>query len=278
MKTVGEVLSASAAFLEDKKIDRPKRLAEELLAYALRIKRIDLYLQFDRPVEESELSLMRPWIKRLAIGEPLEYIMGEIEFFGCRIKVDRRVLIPRPETEIMVDLIAKRIGRPASVWDVCTGSGCIGIALKKKFPEFAVSLSDLSVDALALAKENAVLNGAEVELLQGDLLDPFKDRKADVVVVNPPYVSVNEYFSIDPSVRNFEPMAALVAGDRGTEFYERLAGALPGFLNPGARVFLEIGSKQGDAVQRIFSLPVWSKCERLADWSGKDRFIFLEIQ
>jgi release factor glutamine methyltransferase len=278
MKTVGEILSASAAFLENKKIDRPKRLAEEILAHALGLKRIDLYLQFDRPVEETELARMRPWIKRLTVGEPLEYILGEIEFFGCRIKVDRRVLIPRPETEILVDLIAKRIQCPASLWDVCAGSGCIGLSLKKKFPEIAVSLSDLSSDALALAAENAALNQAAVEILQGDLLEPFAGRKTDLVVVNPPYISESEYFSLDPSVREFEPKMALIGGERGTEFYERLQRDLPRFLNPGARVFLEIGSTQGDAVQRIFSSPIWEKLELLADWSGKDRFIFLEMQ
>jgi release factor glutamine methyltransferase len=278
MKTVGEILRASAAFLEKKKVDRSKRLAEELLAHALGIKRIDLYMQYDRPVVEDELARMRNWIKRIAAGEPLEYILGEVEFYGCRIKVDRRVLIPRQETEILVDSIAKRLGSAASIWDVCTGSGYIGIALKMKFPKVAVTLSDLSSEALDLAAENGALNGVELEILQGDLLEPFTGRKTDIVVVNPPYVSENEYFSLDPSVRDFEPKMALVGGERGTEFYERLARDLPSFLNPGGRVFLEIGAAQGDAVQRIFSSPVWGRLERHADWSGKERFIFLEIQ
>src|SRR6185295_5848250 len=111
---------------------------------------------------------------------------------------------------------------------------------------------------------------------QGDLLEPFKDRKTDIVVVNPPYVSENEYFSLDPSVRNFEPKMALDGGEKGTQFYQRLARDLPRFLNPRGRVFLEIGATQGDAVQRIFSTPIWSRLERHADWSGKERFIFLE--
>lgn len=278
MKSVGEILNASAEFLERKKIARPKRLAEELLAHALRVKRIDLYMQFDRLVEESELSQMRPWIKRLSEGEPIEYIIGEVEFFGCRIKVDPRVLIPRPETEILVDHISKRLKGASSVWDVCTGSGCIGIALKKKFPLISVSLADLSSEALTLASENAVLNDVKVECLLGDLMEPFNGRKTDAVVVNPPYVSVSEYLSLDPSVRNFEPKMALVGGDKGSEFYERLEKSLPGFLNPGAQVFLEIGFAQGDALQTIFSSPVWSKRECLPDWSGKDRFFFLEMQ
>ena len=229
MKTVGEILRATATFLEEKKVDRPKRLAEELLAFALGIKRIDLYMQFERPVVESELAQMRLWIKRVVSGEPLEYILGEVEFYGCRIKVDRRVLIPRPETEILVDSIVKRIGSPRSVWDVCAGSGYIGIALKKKFPEIAVTLSDLSSDALALAAENAALNGVDVEILQGDLLEPFMDRKTDIIVVNPPYVSENEYFSLDPSVRDFEPKMALVGGRKGPNFTRGWSVICPGF-------------------------------------------------
>lgn len=280
MKSVGEILSASASFLANKKVDRPRRLAEELLSHALKVKRIDLYMQFERPVDESELSLLRPWIKRLSEGEPLDYILGEVDFFGCRIRVDRRVLIPRPETEILVDHIAKFIAKYAisSLWDICTGSGCIGIALKKRFPFVAVTLSDQSEEALTLAAENAVLNETSVEILQGDLLEPLGERKTDLIVVNPPYVSVNEYFSLDPSVRDFEPKMALVAGERGTEFYERLEKDIPSHLNPGGRVFLEIGAVQGDAVQGIFSSPIWRKLERVADWSGKDRFFFLEMQ
>ena len=277
MKTVGEILNASTAFLLSKKVDRSRRLAEELLARALQMKRIDLYMQFDRPVVEKELEFIRIGIKRLIQGEPLEYILGEVEFYGCKIKVDRRVLIPRPETELLIDHIAKRL-RGSAAWDICTGSGYIGIALKKKFPHLSVTLSDLSADALALATENALLNQVDVEILQGDLTLPFRGRKADLVAVNPPYVSRNEYDSLDPSVRDFEPEMALVGGGRGTEFFERLASELPPFLNPGAQLFLEIGATQGQAVQNIFSSPIWRKRELHSDWSGKDRFFFLEIQ
>jgi len=278
MKSVGEILAATSSFLEKKKIERARRMAEELLAHALEVKRIDLYLQFDRPVEEEELSRIRPWVKRAAAREPIEYILGSIEFYGCKIRVDPRVLIPRPETEILVDWISKRIGRVGSAWDLCTGSGCIGIALKKRFPHIAVILSDLSPEALALARENSRLNGVDVELLQGDLFAPFEGRRGDLVVANPPYVSAKEYVSLDSSVREFEPRAALVGGERGIEFYERLGEELPRFLNPGAQVFLEIGSTQGDAVQKIFSSSLWTKRELSRDFSGKNRFFFLEMQ
>lgn len=279
MKTVGEILSASASFLQNKNVDRARRQAEELLSFVLKMKRIDLYLQFDRPLIESELILMRQFVKRLSEGEPLDYVLGEVEFYGCKYKVDRRALIPRPETEILIDFIARGIGSAfGGLWDLCTGTGYIGIALKKKCPALSVSLSDLSSEALSLAAENALLNGVDVELLHGDLLIPFRGRKADIITVNPPYISVKEYFTLDPSVRNFEPKMALVGGEKGTEFFERLADDLPSFLNPKGKVFLEIGSTQGDEMQKIFSSPVWVKREVHMDWSGKARFFFLEMQ
>ncbi len=279
MKTVQDIFQASSDFFKIKNIDRPRRLAEEILAHALKVKRIDLYLQWDRPLTEDEIAPLRTWVKRLSLGEPLEYITGLVEFYGCEIRVDARGLIPRPETEILVDHIVKQLDgekEPLALWDLCTGSGCIGIALKKKYPFMNVSLSDISSDALALAKENANHNGVDVSLLEGDLLTPFQGKKADVVVVNPPYISSKDYAALDLSVRDFEPQGALVGGEKGFEFYERLEMDLPSLLNPGARVFLEIGFNQGDDVNYIFKSPVWKMKRLVQDWSGKDRFFFLE--
>jgi len=280
MKSVSEILNVSANFLENKQIERPRRLAEELLAYVLQCKRIDLYLQYDRPLIEAELDLMRSLVKRCIHQEPLDYLIGEVDFFGCKIVVDKRVLIPRPETELLVDLIVKKIDplEEKILWDVCTGSGCIGIALKKRLPKMQISLSDFSKEALQLASENSRKNEVDLEICEGDLLQPFCGRKADFIVCNPPYVSVSEYFSLDASVKDFEPRMALVGGERGVEFYERLAKELPDFLTSGASVFLEIGSGQGDDVKKIFSSPVWASQQLYLDWSGKERFFFLEMQ
>lgn len=277
MKTVGEILKASTAYLEKNKGDRPRRSAEELLSHALRLKRLDLYLQYDRLLLEEELAFVRDGLKKLLQGQPLQYILGEIEFYGCQIRIDQRALIPRPETELLVDLIVKK--KPLGIaWDLCTGSGCIGIALKKTLPHLAVSLSDLSKDALSLAAENGKINGVEISLYEGDLLTPFFGKKANLVVCNPPYVSASEYCALDPSVRDFEPKIALVGGKEGTEFYERLETDLPRYLHPGAQIFLEIGTLQGQAVRKIFSSDLWVRQELLRDWSGKDRFFYVEKQ
>ncbi len=275
MKTIGEVLQLSALFLEERGVARARRLAEELLAFHLQTKRLELYMEFDKLVEEKELSAIRAPLKRLSKGEPIEYVLGEVEFAGCQIAVDPRVLIPRQETEILLEHILKK-GKGAVVWDLCTGSGCLGIAVKKARPETDVTLSDISLDALALAKINAESNGAKVNLIQGDLLAPFAGKKADIIICNPPYISTSEYFGLSPSVRDFEPKLALVGGDRGVEFYERLAAELPRFLNDGGQVFLEIGTGQGALLQKIFKGEVWARVETEKDWAGHDRFFFLE--
>lgn len=267
MKTIGEVIQLSTSYLEQRKVERARRTAEDLLSHVLQAKRMDLYLQFDKPVVESELELLRNLLKRCSQGEPFEYVVGQVEFFHCLIQVDSRVLIPRPETEILVEMLSKKL-KKGVVWDVCTGSGCIGIALKKACPELDVTLSDISTDALALAASNARLNEVEVEILQGDLLEPFKGKKADFIICNPPYISSGEFLHLDPSVRNFEPHLALVGGERGVEFYERLERDLP----PDANCFFEIGSGQGAQVNEIFGGKGTIHC----DWAGHPRFFFLE--
>jgi release factor glutamine methyltransferase len=280
MKTLGSVLQLSMQYLQDHKCAQPRRPVEELLGALLGLKRIELYMHFDRPLEEKELTAYRPWLARLAKGEPVEYILGEVEFYHCKIQLTPDVLIPRQETEILVDKICTRLSDTPhkQMWDVCCGSGCLGISLKKALPQLDVFLSDISSQALAVAKKNAEENGVEIQLLQGDLLEPFKGMKADFLICNPPYVSEGEYAVLDPSVRDFEPRTALVGGQTGLEFYERLARELPSYLNPGAKLFFELGTGQGEAIKGLFSAPCWKGAEIEKDWAGHDRFFFLEFE
>lgn len=278
MKSLGEVLRLSTHFLTEKKIESPRRLVEELLARCLKCKRIDLYLQFDRPMEEKELEELRVGVRRVSRHEPIEYVLGEIDFFGSVIEVDSRVLIPRQETEFLVDLIAKKITSQKNLWDVCTGSGCIGISLKKKFPEIEVFVSDISPEALELAQKNGKRNSVDINYFLGDLLTPFEGKKTDLFICNPPYVSSQEFLALDPSVLRFEPKLALVGGEEGLDFYKRLSEDLPRHMNPGGWVFLEIGDKQRMRVEEIFCSPVWGGRKWISDLSGKDRFFFLEKQ
>ncbi len=276
MKALGEVLKLSTQFLQDKKIEHPRRISERLLSYLLQCKRMDLYMRFDKPLVEEELLKLREWLKRVIAGEPLEYITGEVEFFGCVIKTDRRALIPRVETELLVERIAKNIHDQKVLWDVCTGSGCIGISVKKKFPSLEVVLSDISPDAITLAKENA--KDVDVQILEGDLFTPFAGKKADIIVCNPPYVSSKDVLKLDISVRDFEPKAALDGGEEGLDFYKRLSLEVHDHLKSGGHLYLEIGFSQGKRVQEIFKSPLWKESELIQDLSGKDRFFFLEKQ
>lgn len=282
MKTLGEVLQLSIKYLQDRGVLRPRRVAEELLQYLLKIDRLQLYMQFDKPLEEKELEAYRALLKRKGRGEPLEYLLEEISFFNCLIEVTSEVLIPRQETEILLDkaceIIRAQDYKGKVAWDLCSGSGCLGIGLKKALPELTVIISDLSTSAIEVAKKNIEKNRVEVSIFQGDLLEPFKGKKADFILCNPPYVSEEEYPSIDKEVRDFEPKMALVAQKQGLEFYERLARELPSYLNPQAKVFLEIGSSQGAAVLDLFCASCWKAKVVEKDWAGHDRFFFLEFQ
>jgi len=178
-----------------------------------------------------------------------------------------------------VDTVSKEIAdQSLVVWDICTGSGCIGVSLKKKNPKAHVVLSDISPAALAVAKQNAMHNEIDVECRLGDLLEPFTGQKADIIVCNPPYISTVEYLDLDSCVKDYEPKLALVGGDHGGEFYKKMEESLENFLRPGGKVFFEIGYRQGNWIFELFSKSVWKQKMVIKDWSGHDRFFFLEIE
>ncbi len=280
MKLLGEVLRLSIQYLQEKHVSSSRLVAEILLSYVLKINRMDLYVQFECPLEEKELSVFRVLLQRAARQEPVEYILGHVSFYGLDLSLTSDVLIPRQETEILVDRAAHILEqedlREKELWDLCTGSGCIGLSLKKKFPELQVTLSDLSTSAISVAENAARTHQLQVDFLQGDLLTPFEGKKAHYIFCNPPYISMQEYEELSVSVKKFEPKMALVGGSTGLEFYERLATQLPLHTHPGAKVFLEIGYLQGKDVDQIFSDSCWVSKRLEQDWSGKDRFFFLE--
>lgn len=276
MKTVSDILKISTDFLSQKGIASPRRQVEELLSHILKIPRIELYMQFDRPLVEAELDQLRGYIKLRAQRMPWQYIIGHVQFLGCTISLSQDVLIPRPETEILADMILKELpSTPVTIWDICCGSGCIGIALKKKRPDCTVILSDISPKAVEIARLNAQNNSTDVTLRQGDLCLPFRGEKADIIVCNPPYISEADYTTLDPEVREFEPKLALVGGKQGSDLYERLAQELPPHLNPNAKVYLEMGAGMGAQLKNLLVNAGWSSVDILTDWSSHDRFLRL---
>jgi len=252
----------------NKTVQEARRLGEDaldLLAHALGTTKNALLLS-------QEIILEPAWnnflllLERRNRGEPLQQILGYVDFFGCRIEITPDVLIPRQETELLAEFVVKNISPNKVLVDLCTGSGCLAIAIKKALPNLHVIGLDISKKALDIARKNADLNNVSVEFLEGDLLEPLQGRKFDYLVSNPPYVTEEEYLSLDPSVRLFEPRAALVGG---LEFYKRIASHLP-----LSKLFLEIGCTQGEAVKAIFG----GKGTILKDFAAHDRFFFLEIE
>ncbi len=280
MKLIKEVLAEIANVFRYHELSHSQRQAEDLLCEMLDCTRAQLYFDRQQQLSEEEERKAQFWMQRRLQGEPLAYLAGKVQFYGCLIEVSPAVLIPRPETEILVDKVATVLKQQnlqgKLLWDVCCGSGCIGIALKKKFPDLSVYLSDCSEEAIALTARNAKENEVDVICLKGDLLAPFKGSKAHYLVCNPPYISESEYAILDKEVKDYEPRLALVGGETGLEMYERLAHELPNYLFPKAQVWLEIGYRQGEAVQRVFQGSSWKKSWIENDWAGHNRFFFLE--
>jgi release factor glutamine methyltransferase len=246
VSTVRELLGRSREYLEQKGVPSPKLDAEYLLAHVLAVRRLELYLDHDRPLEPAEVDRLRELVRRRGKREPLAYVLGSWGFYGLELHCDARALVPRPETEILVErclVLLEGIAAPA-ILDVGTGTGAIALALAARLPGASVSAIDLSPDALALAAENAALNGLgeRVELLQGDLLAPVAGRRFDLVASNPPYVA--EGAAVDAEVSGYEPAMAVVAADAGRAILERLAADAPLALRPGGWLVVEVGEGQ----------------------------------
>lgn len=259
MKTLREVLK-----------ENPNR---EIISRVLGLHKLEFNLHLDRRITDREYEKICSYASR---EEPMGYLFPEMDFGSLTLTITKDVLIPRQETEILLEKIIHSISDVGELWDVCTGSGCLGLGIKKALPKLDVTLSDISEKSIEVARKNAKQNNVVVNFLVGDLLEPFVGRKADVVVCNPPYISEEEFHTLDPSVKNFEPKRALVSGKTGLEFYERLAKELPAHLNSGAKVFFEIGTGQGEKIQKLFCESHWKKVRYEPDWAGHDRFFFLE--
>lgn len=219
-------------------------------------------------------------LAELKRGVPLERLLKQVEFFGGVFEINSHVLIPRPETELMVDAIANVLRndqrKNISFLDLCTGSGCIGISLKNYHRSLQLFASDISQDALDCAKANAALLDVEGDFRLGDLLEPWFGFRFDFIVCNPPYISIEHFHQLDASVRNFDPMIALTDGQDGLSFYRALSKKIKDYLNPGGQFFTEIGYDQGVVVKEIFQGAGLKVVSIGQDYSGRDRWIHVE--
>ncbi|MDP9256860.1 MAG: peptide chain release factor N(5)-glutamine methyltransferase [Actinomycetota bacterium] len=246
MSTIRELLGPAREYLEGKGVPSPKLDAEYLLAHVLGVPRLELYLDHDRALEPAQVDSLRELVQRRGKREPLAYVLGSWSFYGLELHCDARALVPRPETEILVERclgLLEGLAAPAIV-DVGTGTGAIALALAARLPEASVTAIDVSPDALALASENAALNGLEerVELLHGDLLAPVAGRRFDLVASNPPYVAEGQ--AVDPEVSGYEPALAVYADHKGRAIHERLAAGARGALVAGGWLAVEVAEGQ----------------------------------
>ncbi|NQV42812.1 MAG: peptide chain release factor N(5)-glutamine methyltransferase [Candidatus Marinimicrobia bacterium] len=272
-----DIIKTSTEFLEKKGVPDARLDAEILLGNVLKKNRLELYLFFDRPMGREEMDLYREHIRRRGSREPLQHIVGETGFMNLILKTTPAALIPRPETEILVEkTLGLNVKPEARILDIGTGSGCIAIALAQSLEKAKVLGIDVSKEALALAKENAGLNQTQVAFQEIDILKtiPRIEQRFDIVVSNPPYISPDEKDQLQTEVAQFDPALALFDENDGLTFYRRFADILPDLLIPGGHFLFEFGgSPQEKSVLNIFMEGGFHDLEIIQDYNGDPRII-----
>lgn len=246
--------------------------ADLIISHITGIAREKILAYPDTPITDIQLQKMDALVEKRLRYYPMAYLLGFKEFYGLRFKVNEHVLIPRPETEHLVECVLKRAHNITSLLDICTGTGCIGITIKKMAPHINVTLSDISSEALKIAMENAetILGKNQVTVVQSDLFQNIKG-KFDAITANPPYISEDEYSGLTPDV-HWEPDLALKAGD-GLDFYRRISSEINTNISPAGWIFYEIGDKQKKPVVEINTANHYIFQECVTDYSGKDRIV-----
>jgi len=291
--TVLEVIQRSTEFLKNKGVDSPRLQTELLLAHLLGMARMKLYLNFERKLSETELDNFRELIKRRGQREPLQHIVGSTSFCGLELAVDRHVLIPRPETELLAEqgwtFLNSLHTQPASLnppstinyqpstaLDLGTGSGCLGIALAVHCAGAQVVASDISAEALELASQNAARHNVRdhIDFLQGDAFAALNSPKRfDLIICNPPYIPTGEIQTLQIEVREHDPRQALDGGPDGLDFYRRIAAESRPFLKPGGKVMVEFGDGQAQSIREVFESQNWIVEAIIEDYTQRPRIL-----
>ena len=283
--TILEILDKTTQFFKQKEIENPRLNAERLLSSLLQIDRVQLYLQYDRLMSKSETEQYREFVRRRAGNEPLQYIIGETEFMGLEFKVTPSVLIPRPETEILVEKIlelreSKNFKNP-KIWDIGTGSGCIAIALAHFWPECEIIASDISEESLIQAELNASANNVseQITFLKHDILEDPTDSilPVDIIVSNPPYISLEEFENLGIEIRMFEPRIALTDNSGGFTFYEKIFSLIENGTSCKF-ILVELSGTQTEEIINIAENFEHANIQVYKDLNNLSRILQLEIR
>lgn len=282
--SIVDVIRWGESFFHEKGIEMARLTIESILTHVLNCKRIDLYLLFDKPLIHDELARIRQLVQERIAGKPLQYILGTVEFYDTTLTVCKDVLIPRPETELMVDLVVKDIKKVHNaenviILDLGTGSGNIAISLAKKIETCKIFAADISSKALEIARKNAHTNGVceKIHFFQADMMRPWKrttDMEFDYIVSNPPYVSLKDAGALPKEVYNYEPHEALFAGEQGTEFHQKIINCFGKWLKPAGKMYLELGIGQDEAVRTLFSNAGFHDISTEKDYHSIPRIIY----
>jgi len=278
--TIQRILNWSQQYFQKHLVPDPRLSAELLLAGVLKLKRLELYLQFERILTTDELACYRGFVQRRIAFEPVQYILGEQEFMGLTFSVSPEVLIPRPETELLVETVLEDLKQLKSdspkIVDIGTGSGAIAISLAHFAPQARIMAVDNSEKALQIARENVRKTG--ISNVSFYLLEVGSDSleslgTADIIVSNPPYISKSQYQDLHPQVRNFEPAQALLGGMDGLDFYRKLIPRLPEILNNGSRIYLEIGYDQQAEIEKLLINQQFKEITFIKDYQNINRIV-----
>lgn len=283
--TIQRILEWSIGFLERKEIDSPRLTAELLLGDVLKCSRVELYLRFEQPLDPDERAVFREYLKRRVAYEPTQYILGSQSFWSLELQVDARVLIPRPETECLIEECLRLFKQGAlplrgPFLDVCTGSGALACALAVEFPEADVDATDISPDALDVAQINIENNqlSERVHLHEGSLFEAVPQKKYAAIVTNPPYIRSDEMATLQHEVREYEPHLALDGGDDGLDLIRIVLKEAPDYLTEQGILLIEMGCEQGAlAMQLAREYDVYTEVRVLQDYAGLDRVLCCRV-
>ena len=277
--TLREIKSKTEKFFSEKGIPNGKLDTDLILSHALNFKRLDLYLDLDRPIYEKELNQMREMVRRRAMREPLQYILGETVFFNCTLRVDKRALIPRPETELLVEQILPKAQESEHILELGTGSGAIVLALANAGVPAEITAIDRDPEALALAKNNADALGLseQITFLESNWLsDVPVEKQFDLIISNPPYLTQALYESAEPEVRDFEPKQALLSAESGMADIKKIMQQSLSFLKPNGFLVFETGTDQHEELSKEAKQIGYQGIRTAQDLNGYDRFLWMQ--